>query len=155
MHDFRFRAALAGAVSLLALHACGNANSASEASLGSQTQPVQIQVPPAGQLPTDVTPLAYRLELKTDPDADSFSGNVAIDVALTAPHARFWLHSVDQTVLSTKAVLDDGTHIPATFTGNQAPGGVSRLDFDSPIPAGTATLEISYTAPYNMGLAGL
>jgi len=155
MHDFRFRAALAGAVSLLALHACGNANSASDASLGSQTQPVQIQVPPAGQLPTDVTPLAYRLELKTDPDADSFSGNVAIDVALTAPHARIWLHSVDQTVLSAKAVLDDGTHIPATFTGNQAPGGVSRLDFDSPIPAGTATLEISYTAPYNMGLAGL
>ena len=155
MHPSRFRAALASAVSLLALHACGNAASPSGADLVSEPQPVELQVPPAGQLPTDVTPLAYRLDLKTDPDAEGFSGTVAIDVSLAAPHARIWLHSVEQEILGAKAVLDNGTEIPATFTGNQAPGGVSRLDFDSPVPAGTATLEISYTAPYNLGLAGL
>jgi alanyl aminopeptidase len=155
MHPSRFRAALAGAVSLLVLNACGNAASQSGADLVSEPQPVEIEVPPAGQLPTDVTPLAYRLDLKTDPDAEGFSGTVAIDVSLTAPHARIWLHSVEQDILGAKAVLDNGTEIPATFTGNQAPGGVARLDFNSPVPAGTATLEISYTVPYNLGLAGL
>ena len=155
MHPSRFRAALAGAVSLLVLNACGNAASQSGADLVSEPQPVEIEVPPAGQLPTDVTPLAYRLDLKTDPDAEGFSGTVAIDVSLAAPHTRIWLHSVEQDILGAKAVLDNGTEIPATFTGNQAPGGVARLDFNSPVPAGTATLEISYTAPYNLGLAGL
>lgn len=155
MRTTRFHAALAGAVSLIALHACGNADTHSGSDLAAEPVPVQLQVPPAGQLPEDVTPLAYRLDLKTDPDAEGFSGTVAIDVSLAAPHARIWLHSVDQDILEAKAVLEDGTEIPASFTGDQAPGGVSRLDFASPVPAGKATLEIRYAAPYNLGLAGL
>ena len=155
MNSLRFRAALAGAVSILALQACGNAASEPGNAPAGQDAPIMTEVPPAGQLPTGVTPLAYRLDLKTDPDADSFGGLVEIDVDLSAPHGRIWLHSVDQDILDARAVLPDGTSVPATFTGDQAPGGVSRLDFDTPLPAGPATLELSYIAPYNFGLAGL
>jgi alanyl aminopeptidase len=151
----RLRLALAGAASLIALHACGNPGAGPDGTAHSDVEPVQIQIPPAGQLPDGVTPIAYDLDLTTDPDAGGFSGEVRIQVALSAPHARIWLHSVDQDILSARAILPNGTEIPATFTGDQAPGGVSRLDFESPVPAGDATLELSYTAPYNFGLAGL
>ena len=138
MNHLRFRAALVGAVSIFALQACGNAVSEPGKPLVKQDAPVVTEVPPAGQLPTGVTPRAYRLDLKTDPNADSFGGLVEIDIDLAAPHGRIWLHSVDQDVLDARAVLPDGTSIPATFTGDQAPGGVSRLDFDTPLPAGAA-----------------
>ena len=153
----RFGTVLLGAASVLALAACGNDTSPDKASLTPTpiVQPVSQETPPAGQLPEGVTPTAYRLDLKTDPREMGFSGTVEIDVDLNAPHSRIWLHSVDQDILLAQAVLADGTVIPATFTGDQAPGGVSRLDFESPLPAGKVTLELDYTAPYNMGLAGL
>ena len=148
MKRLRLAAALMGAVSLLALGACGAAG-------GTGDQPVKLEQPPAGQLPEGVTPTVYRVNLKTDPKADTFSGAVEIDVTLDKPHARIWLHSVDQDILTAFARLPDGSEVPATFTGNLAEGGVSALDFATPLPAGTATLVMDYTAPYNFSLAGL
>jgi aminopeptidase N len=148
MKRLRLAAALLGAVSLLALGACGAAG-------GTGEQPVKLEQPPAGQLPEGVTPTVYRVNLKTDPKADSFSGTAEIDVTLDKPHARIWLHSVDQDILKVFARLPDGSEVPATFTGNQAEGGVSALDFATPLPAGNATLVFDYTAPYNFSLAGL
>lgn len=117
--------------------------------------PVLQEAPPAGQLPEGVTPTAYRLNLFTDPAQDEFSGQVEIDVTLTEPHARIWLHSLDQRISSVIGVLPDGTELPATFTRSKAEGGVSRIDFETPMPAGNGTLVLDYTAPYNFGLAGL
>ncbi len=117
--------------------------------------PVLQEVPPAGQLPEGVTPTAYRLNLYTDPAQDDFSGTVEIDVSLTEPHARIWLHSLDQRISSAKAVLADGTELSGSFTRSNAEGGASRLDFATPVPKGNSTLIIDYTAPYNFGLSGL
>ncbi len=117
--------------------------------------PVLQEVPPAGQLPDGVTPTAYRLDLYTDPNEDAFSGTVEIDVTLDEPHARIWLHSIAQRVSSAKARLADGSELEAEFTRSTAEGGVSRLDFATPVPAGNSTLIIDYTAPYNFGLTGL
>ena len=117
--------------------------------------PVLQEVPPAGQLPEGVTPTAYRLSLNTDPAADGFTGQVEIDVTLDEPHARIWLHSLDQRIAIAKARLADGSELEAEFTRSTAEGGVSRLDFAPPVPAGNATLIIEYSAPYNFGLAGL
>jgi len=141
----RLAAALAGAASILALAACGDPPAA----------PVKLEEAPAGQLPAGVTPTVYRLNLKADPKAENFTGAVEIDVTLDQPHARIWLHSVDQDIVKAFARLPDGTEVPATFTGNQAEGGVSSLDFETPLPAGGATLVLDYVAPYNFGLAGL
>jgi aminopeptidase N len=141
---------LAG-VCLLALAACGPGKDA----IGVNAPPVRLEVAPAGQLPAGVTPTAYRLTLVTDPAKDGFDGTVEIDVKLDSPHARIWLHALGQKILSARAKLEDGREITATFTGEQAEGGVARLDFETPVPAGDATLIIDYQAPYNFGLAGL
>jgi alanyl aminopeptidase len=154
------------AASILALSACGgstpkaDANPSTESAEKSvdtadKTGPVIQADAPAGQLPTGVTPTAYQLDLVTDPAEPGFSGTVRIDVTLDQAHQRIWLHALEQTVSNAKAILEDGTEITATFTGDQADGGVSRLDFESPVPAGSAKLVLDYTAPYNLGLAGL
>lgn len=149
MRANRFTSALIGAVSLVALAACG----APEAEVAGL--PVKLEQAPAGQLPEGVTPTVYRLNLKTDPKADNFTGAVEIDVMLDKPHARIWLHSLDQDIVNAFARLPDGSEVKAVFTGNQAEGGVSALDFETPLPAGGATLVIDYVAPYNFALAGL
>ena len=117
--------------------------------------PIRLEIPPAGQLPFGVTPMAYRLDLVTDPASDTFSGTVEIDLQFDAPHARIWLHSLDHDIESATIRLPDDTEIIATFSRSEAEGGVSSLDFASPVPAGNATLIVAYNAPYNHNLAGL
>ncbi|MEM9570266.1 MAG: M1 family metallopeptidase [Pseudomonadota bacterium] len=148
-----FRAQLiAGAASAILLSACSGGE---EEVTFDPVPPVLQEAPPAGQLPDGVTPTAYRLDLFTDPAQDEFSGRVEIDVNLAEPHARIWLHSLDQRISSVIGLLADGSELPAEFTRSNAEGGVSRIDFETPLPAGISTLVIDYTAPYNFGLAGL
>ncbi|MFN4023352.1 MAG: M1 family metallopeptidase [Hyphomonas sp.] len=151
MSNLRLARAILGAASILSLAACG-----ADPLLGrSEPQIVRLEEPPAGQLPTGVTPTVYRLNLVTDPSAPGFTGDVEIDITLDAPHARIWLHAQAMNVINAFARLPDGSEVPATFTGDQATGGVARLDFETPLPAGTATLVVDYEAPYNLALAGL
>lgn len=150
---FRSRSALAFLVAalILALTACGP-NSA----IGrSDPDIVKLEEAPIGQLPAGVTPTVYRLNLVTDPAAEGFTADVEIDVTLDAAHARIWLHAQDLNILNVFARIPGGEMVPATYTGNLAPGGVSRLDFETPLPAGLVTLLFDYEAPYNLGLAGL
>lgn len=148
----RFAAILAGAASALVLAAC---DAAPGLLLRAEHDIVRLNTPPAGQLPSGVTPTHYRLNLVTDPSAAGFTGDVEIDVTLDAPHARIWLHALGPNVINAFARLPDGTQVPARFTGDEAEGGVSRLDFETALPAGQVTLVMDYEAPYNLGLAGL
>ncbi|MEL6257961.1 MAG: M1 family metallopeptidase [Pseudomonadota bacterium] len=149
-----WRASLFAAASLTVLAACDSVRTPLDEK-ETVSPAVLLETPPAGQLPEGVAPTAYRLTLDTDPTKDGFSGIVEIDVSLDEPHARIWLHALDQNILSAKAVTVDGDEISATFEGGLADGGVSKLDFETPVPAGAATLVIDYEAPYNFGLAGL
>ncbi len=143
----------AGIASGLVLSAC--TRSGDDEVTFDQVPPVLQEVPPAGQLPDGIIPSAYRLDLYTDPAKDEFTGTVEIDITASEPHARIWLHSIDHSILSAKAMLEDGSELAATFTRSTADGGVSRLDFATPVPQGNSTLIIEYSAPYNFGLAGL
>lgn len=151
MAPARLIPALLCAASLLALAGCG----ANPALNRSEPDIVKIEEPPAGQLPSGVTPTTYRLNLVTDPSAEGFTGDVEIDVTLDAQHARIWLHAQDMNIINVFARIPGGDLVPASFTGNLAPGGVSRVDFETPLPAGNVTLVFDYEAPYNLGLAGL
>ncbi|MCA8901139.1 MAG: M1 family metallopeptidase [Hyphomonas sp.] len=156
----RFSAALlAGAASLLVLAACTSPGPATDdaaaAATTAEATPVKLDIAPAGQLPTGVAPTAYRIDVVTDPNKEDFTGHVEIDLALDAPHARIWLHSLGPVMSSVKAVLADGTEIPASFETVLTEDGVSRLDFETPLPAGTTTLVFDYEAPYDRNLAGL
>lgn len=159
-HAFRLTPALLAILALTVIAACGakTDNNAQKTSQTNAQDVIKLETPPAGQLPEGVTPTAYRLNLVTDPSEDGFSGHVDIDVSLAAPHSRIWLHSVEQTVTQVSAsyqAFGETHRVDGQFTGNQAEGGVSRLDFDEALPFGPVTLHIDYTAPYNHGLTGL
>ncbi len=142
-------------VSALTLSACGASDGAVVGDAEAVVAPVKLETPPAGQLPEGVAPTAYRLDLEVDPSANRFSGAVEIDVALAQPHLRIWLHALGPDVGSVVARLPDGRTIDGAFEGGLAEGGVSKIDFEEPIPAGDATLVMAYEAPYNRLLAGL
>ena len=148
---------LLGAASAIALTACATQSPtpADPVEMAAPIDAVMLAEAPVGQLPIGVTPLAYTLDLLTDPALETFSGTVSIDVSVDKPHSRIWLHALDLAVISAKATTADGQSITATFTGDQADGGVSRLDFATPLPAGVSTLTMVYSAPYNANLAGL
>jgi len=150
-----FRSILIAGVSGIVLLAACSGKDPSEEVTFNETPPVLLQEAPVGQLPSGVVPTAYRLNLTTDPALDEFSGRVEIDVSLDAAHARVWLHSLDQRINSVTAILPDMSELEGTFTRSKADGGVSRLDFETPLPKGNVTLILDYKAPYNFGLAGL
>jgi aminopeptidase N len=153
----RFKTTIfAGAASIALLSACGpNPTAKDTESASEKIEPIKLETPPAGQLPDTVIPTAYSLDLITDPAKDGFTGTVEIRIRLSAPHARIWLHSLDQTIERAYVRLEDGTEIEGTFEGGLADGGVSKIDFADPVPAGNSTLVMDYRAPYNFGLAGL
>jgi alanyl aminopeptidase len=148
---------LLGAASAIALAACATQpqTPTDPVEIAAPIDPVLLAEAPVGQLPIGVTPLAYTLDLVTDPALETFTGTVSIDVSLDKPHSRVWLHALEMDVISAAATTADGQTITASFTGDQAEGGVSRLDFETPLPTGVSTLLIEYAAPYNYGLAGL
>lgn len=108
---------------------------------------------PLLQLPADVRPTHYALELTIDPDAKRFAGTARIDIRLEGPRQVLWLHGLDLEV-SSAAVLTPGGRVDATWT-QVNDDGVVRLVPASAIPAGSATLEIVYERTFDPGLVGL
>ena len=153
---------LSAAAAIALLAACGDTPSpvqpaeTDQANATAQTPQTQASsVIPKGQLPEGVTPTAYRIELRTDPTADTFSGTVQIDVTLDKASTSIYLHALGQTISSVTATTSDGTAVTGSAEQELADGGVTRLNFENPLPAGNVTLAMDYTAPFNLGLAGL
>jgi aminopeptidase N len=109
---------------------------------------------PAGRLPNDVRPLAYRLDLLLDPREDNFSGEIEIDVQLDHPATGIWLHGENLEVTGISTITADNLELAAEYTESQNMG-VARVNFASELPAGLFTLRIQYGADYNRNLAGL
>ena len=160
MAEFQWTSALIAASALTLMSACGGGADTAPSSepitqADSDDSVVKLETPPVGQLPEGVTPIAYTIDLVLDPEEDGFEGTVYIDVELDRPHARIWLHALGPVVKEVFATTSDGARVEALFTGDQAEGGVSKIDFAEPLPAGAHKLTISYDAPYNRNLAGL
>ncbi len=109
---------------------------------------------PAGVLPANARPLAYRLDLTLDPRRDAFSGRVEIDIELDESVRQVWLHGEGLDVSRVSARLGDGRDVPANYE-EMADPGVARVRFAEPVPAGALTLGLDYGAAYNRNLAGL
>ncbi|MEO9969045.1 MAG: M1 family metallopeptidase [Hyphomonadaceae bacterium] len=149
--------ALGGVAAVALLMSCSGSDETSRTATPSDTTSSQSAAAdiPTGQLPEGVTPTAYRIDLRTDPTADTFSGVVEIDVALEQATNSIYLHALDQTVASVEALTSDGTRVTGGAEQGLADGGVTRLTFEDELPAGQITVSINYTAPFNLGLAGL
>ena len=139
--------ALAGALSFT-LAACQNST------IETTDEVFRIDEIPHAQLPGNVVPQSYRVDMKMDPDAEGFSGVVEIDVEIMKPTDKIWLHGKHMTVSSATAMIV-GEQKPLTFTemsAEDAPSGVANLTSETVLPAGKATLRMEYETPYNQAL---
>jgi len=130
---------LAGAIGF-SLAACQN----SETSAPKTDEIFRVDEVPHAQLPGNVVPQSYRVDMKMDPDAISFSGVVEIDVDIQKPTDKIWLHGKTMTVNSA-AVMIGTDEIPLVFTElptADAPSGIAHLTSDTVLPAGKATLKM-------------
>ena len=110
---------------------------------------------PHAQLPDTVTPKGYIIDMMIDPQAESMSGTVAIDVTVNDASDRIWLHAKEMTVSAAQIDYKDGTQAELSFNAiplEDAPSGIAYLSSDKNLPAGDATITVNYTTPYNQNL---
>ena len=115
---------------------------------------VHAESPPTGKLPDDVKPLSYALDLKIDPRAERFSGEVRIRVRLTKRADHLWLHASEIAI--DKITLKDasGALRNATLTQRDR-SGVAEVEFGTALAPQDVELIIDYGAAFNAKLQGL
>ena len=107
---------------------------------------------PFGQLPAEVQPVAYQLELTIIPGLEEFSGKTTIDLDMTGSRNHFYLHG--KNIKANKVQLSDGTStFPAEYE-QVDDSGIVRISSPQPLQ-GKIRLEIEYNAPFNQALEGL
>ncbi len=109
--------------------------------------------PPAGRLPRDVVPLAYRLELRIDPAAAGYGGEVRIRVQIAAPTATIWLHARELEI-ERASVTKAGAEAVALTARAAHESGVLELGAAAELPAGEAELALSFRARFGRQLDG-
>ena len=140
------------------LAACKNSTSTSDISSDKTSAATgeifRVDAIPHAQLPGNVVPQSYRVDMKMDPDAEGFNGVVEIDVEILKPTDKIWLHGKHMTVSSATAMIG-GEQKPLVFTEmptEDAPSGIANLTSETVLPAGKATLKMAYETPYNQAL---
>lgn len=108
---------------------------------------------PTGQLPRDVVPHAYRLNLTIDPRRESFSGFVEIDIELARATDVIWIHGLNLEVL--RATFAAGGSKQEITYEQVDDLGIARLTLPKPAQPGKATLGFSYEAQFDATLEGL
>lgn len=109
--------------------------------------PVPADAVPTGRLPRTVVPTLVELELKIDPRKERFNGRTRIQATVAAPTSVIWMHGNRLKIGRAEAVLSDGRRIALTSESAHV-SGVLRLSAASELPAGKATIEIDYDAPF-------
>ena len=150
---FSHRAWLYTSIAALTLSGCSQASNSQKVV---EADPVtDSDVIPHAMLPDNVTPTAYRIDMVMNPDDAAFKGVVEIDVEIKNPTRKIWLHGKTMTVNDAVAKIDGADDIALSFTelpAEEAPSGVAYLSSDTIIPAGSATLRLPYSTPYNLAL---
>ncbi len=143
-------------VALGSAAACGGSATVTTSETGDGT-PHALAIsttPPLGKLPTDVQPLSYNLNLTIVPDQETFSGTAAIAVELSESRRQIWLHGRDLEVSAAQVIVEGQSPVNATWTQVDK-DGVAKLELAETVPAGRATIAISYAAKYSEALNGL
>jgi aminopeptidase N len=109
-------------------------------------------IAPAQRLAPIVTPEHYRLHLAPDFESDTFQGQVTIDVRVTQPTNTITLNAAEMRFLDA-TISSGGVAQPAT-TEFDVRKQTATLTVPHPVPAGTATIAIRYSASLNTELRG-
>ena len=115
---------------------------------------VDLTAIPHAQLPETAIPQAYRIDMTIDPQADTMSGTVEIDVEIEEAGEHLWIHAKEMTVSMAQLRYSDAT-VDLTFDPislAEAPSGLAKLVAERDLPDGSATLVIDYETPYNQNL---
>ncbi|MCY7355531.1 MAG: ERAP1-like C-terminal domain-containing protein [Lysobacter sp.] len=102
---------------------------------------------PTGRLPRTVVPSLVQLELKLDPKQANFSGTTRIQAKVAEPTRVVWMHGRDLKIGKAEAIVSGGKRIALTATEAHV-SGVLKLTAAETIPAGDATIEIAFEAPF-------
>jgi puromycin-sensitive aminopeptidase len=105
------------------------------------------------RLAKGVRPARYALKIDVDLDEWRFSGHESIEIHLAEPVEAITLHAIELEISSARLLLPDGTAIAAAPSFN-AEAETVRLRFPREIPAGRATLEISFRGEIAARLRG-
>ena len=105
-------------------------------------------------LPTNVKPTRYRLTLEPDLEAFTFRGEEAVDIEVLEPSSEITLNSADIDILSGRLTVDGGSVLTPQDIALDESQETATFVFESEIPAGPATLEITFTGELNDKLRG-
>src|SRR5262249_59402767 len=98
-----------------------------------------------GQLPKNVVPVHYAIDLRPNLDKLTLAGSVAIDIEVREATDRFVLNAVG---MSFGAAVIEGIGRARDIAIDEHAQTVT-LTFPRPIEAGQYTLRLAYTAPIN------
>ena len=107
----------------------------------------------AARLPRTVLPRRYALDLTVDPSAAGFSGSVVIDVDVASATREIVLHAEGLDLVDDVVVRTGDRAMTATRLAG--PHGGLRLTTSAAIPAGAASIECRFAAPYSQTGEGL
>ena len=103
---------------------------------------------PLGQLPRDVAPLRYKIDLKIKPEEKGYDGTVDIDLELTAAKREIYLHGQDLDVAQVTARRPGAEDVKGVYT-QVHDSGVAKLTFEEELPAGKVTVSIPFKTTFN------
>ena len=104
------------------------------------------------RLDRSVIPTHYTLELSIDPTLEKFSGRVAIAVEIAAGTRLIQLHGQDMTFREVSVEVQGEKRAAGVVAGKN--GGLALIA-EPPLPIGSATIHLTYEAPFSPVPAGL
>jgi alanyl aminopeptidase len=117
------------------------------------TDTLEMSEPPTNQLPRDVLPLRYSIELTIEPSEEYFSGDVAIDINLLKPQNGIWMHAQDLEF--TEVSIEKNRVVTPIVPEQVSEAGLLRLEFPERLESGAATLRFRYRAKFDTTSHGL
>ena len=138
---------------MLLLAACGHQDAPGDVTVAGPDGRAEERVP-VGPLPRDVVPVAYALELTVIPDEPQFHARAEIQIDVTIPLNRIWLHGNGLEVTLAGVLLDDGSRVEANYEQVHA-DGIVLLSLDQVIEPQRVHLVFEYSREFSGGLVGL
>ncbi len=111
---------------------------------------------PTTQLPRNVRPTHYAIEVVPHADKLTFDGKVAIDIEVLEPTDRITLNALDMTFSKVQLTAAGGGAAPGEATTTIDAGAqTATFAFPSELPAGRYTLALEYTGKISTQANGL
>ena len=102
---------------------------------------------PTGRLPRTVVPSHVALDLRIDPAQTGFSGHVAMEVDVAEATSTIWMHGRDLKIIRARLIPENGKALDLSASQVDV-SGVLKFVAASVIPAGKASIDIQYSAPF-------